>query len=53
MSAGDVMTAAAAGRYERTGGYRGNTRRNDSYQAASLSEHNAETAGGSGQETEE
>ena len=41
------------GRYERTGGYRGNTRRNDSYQAASLSEHNAETAGGSGQETEE
>ena len=41
------------GRYERTGGYRGNTRRNDSCQAASLSEHNAETAGGSGQETEE
>ena len=41
------------GRYERTGGYRGNNRRSDSYQAASLSEHNAETAGGSGQETEE
>ena len=53
MSAGDVMTAAAAGAMSVPAATGGNTRRNDSYQAASLSEHNAETAGGSGQETEE